>query len=183
MAMMQRSSRTAGCSGAAAVLLFGVIALPMTAGCTSSTSAAGAPPQGSDAASEPRDSGLDMVGQPEAGSPQDSNSASPEDAASEDSGGVWTADAGVQATWSDSFVDSVGVNGHLNASSEAYGTLFSSAVLELISSAGIRHWRDQFPNGSGATAFNNMNALGAAGCKLNILIPGGGDANIDYSGY
>jgi hypothetical protein len=90
--------------------------------------------------------------------------------------------AGAQAAQSDAFVNSIGVNGHLDATGEAYGTLFSTAVLQLIQAAGIRHWRDGLWYNMASTVASNMNALGAAGCKLDDIMLGANITGTDWGG-
>jgi hypothetical protein len=67
---------------------------------------------------------------------------------------------------SDSFLDMVGVNGHLNYEGSAY-TLHFDAITARVAELGLRHWRDAL-NVSPAT-LERQQALSELGVQLNLI--------------
>lgn len=77
----------------------------------------------------------------------------------------------VQATWSDAFVDSIGVNIHSDEPTYSSGSTFTTTVIPKLNEIGIRHVRESlFPYQSGLTYYaNRMKTLTDSGVKLNLV--------------
>jgi hypothetical protein len=68
----------------------------------------------------------------------------------------------------DSFVDSIGINTHLDDSSTPYEQLYSTFA-PLLKSSGIRHLRDGLLDTTWQTYYANLNQLGLAGIHATLI--------------
>ncbi len=83
-------------------------------------------------------------------------------------GGQPAAAEGEPARAADSFVDIIGVNGHLNYDGSVYIRLFDAAIAPRTAELGIRNWRDALS--SNADALQRQMALAALGVRFDLLV-------------
>ncbi len=68
----------------------------------------------------------------------------------------------------DSFVDIVGVNGHLNYEPSVYSDLFETVILPRVTELGIRNWRDALSPHE--VVLDRQKALAAVGVRFNLIV-------------
>lgn len=83
-------------------------------------------------------------------------------------GGLVDSGVGELAKPADSFVDVVGVNGHLNYEPSVYTDLFDAAILPRVTELGIRNWRDALSPHD--VVLQRQKKLAQVGVRFNLIV-------------